>query len=473
MKDMKKNLRRLLPVFLVLFLLLALFGGWSLIRSGRRWFSFAGNTYARQQKKNAVAGAVYDTNGILLAYTSDSQRVYAEDEGIRRAMVHVVGDAQGNVANAVESFMAYYLYGFDMDFLDQARLFFAGSPKAGDTISLTVDAALSGRIASWFPSDKRGAVCVMNYRTGEVIALLSFPNYDPMGNLAAVRQNAGQPFYNRATQGLYAPGSTFKIVTMSAMLDAFADAAQRTYICTGDLALSGAVITDAGTDLERQVYVRHGDITLERAFRVSCNNTFAQAALDLGDARLKRMAERFGFNVNFLFRDLVVENAAYPSENRTDREVAMTGIGQSALAVTPMHMCLIASAVANDGIMMEPRLLKNVTNFHGQTLLDFSSQVSGTVLPKASADVIGNLMRDVVMNGTGTAAAISGVRVCGKTGSAEIDGQENTNAWFVGFLDEENCPYALSVLVEDGGGGGAVAAPIARKIFQYLLNLNP
>ncbi|MBQ8136864.1 MAG: hypothetical protein IJ174_05455, partial [Clostridia bacterium] len=335
------------------------------------------------------------------------------------------------------------------------------------------DAALSAQITSWFPSDKRGAVCVMNYQTGEVIALLSFPDFDPMGDLQAVRQNAGQPFYNRATQGLYAPGSTFKIVTMSTMLDAFPDAAQREYLCTGDLELSGALITDAGTDLERQVFVRHGNITLERAFRVSCNNTFARAALEAGDLRLKRMAERFGFNVNFLFRDLVVENSSYPTENRTDREVAMTGIGQSALAVTPMHMCLIASAIANDGVMMEPRLLKNVTNCHGQTLLDFSSQAFATVLPQSSAAVIGNLMRDVVLNGTGTAAAISGVRVCGKTGSAEIDGQENTNAWFVGYLDEQNCPYALSVLVEDAGGGGAVAAPIARRIFQYLLNLNP
>ena len=473
MKNMKGSLRWFGPFFVALFLLLAAYGGYNLIKSGRRWFSFTGNVYARQQKTNTTAGPIYDTNGILLAYTADGKRVYPEEEIMRRAMVHVIGDAQGNVANAVESFMAYYLYGFDMDFIDQARLFFSGGQKIGDSVLLTVDAELSAQIAANFPADKKGAVCVVNYETGEVIALLSFPNFDPMGSIASARRDPGQPFYNRAVQGLYAPGSTFKIVTMTAMLDAFGDAAQRQYVCTGDLELNGALITDAGTDIAKGTFVRHGDITLERAFRVSCNNTFAQAALDLTDARLKKTAERFGFNVNFMFRDLVVENSAYPVTNRSAREVAMTGIGQSALAASPMHLCLIAAAVANDGVMMEPRLLKSVLSYRGEVLENFSSQMFRRVMTPEQAAVIGNLMADVVQSGTGTAARISGVRVCGKTGSAEIDGQENTNAWFVGYLDEASCPYALCVLVEDAGGGGTAAAPIARRIFSYLLSLNP
>ena len=337
-------------------------------------------------------------------------------------------------------------------------------------MQLTIDSRLATYIASIFPSGKTGAVVVMNYQTGEVLSEQSFPTFDPENITAAVRSDSQKPFFNRAVQGLYTPGSTFKIVTAASAMENLPDYASQTFQCTGLLQLGSRTVTDAGTRLAEGTVVQHGDISLQRAFQVSCNNTFAQLALQLGDVRLRKTAESFGFNDNFLFRDLVVENSSYPTENRNEGEIAWTGAGQSALSVSPMHLCMIASAVANDGVMMEPRTLLSATAVNGTVRASFSPRVYRRALTAEQAEKLTEYMRAVVTGGTGTAAQISGVKVCGKTGSAEIDSQENTNAWFVGFLDEAASPYALSIVVEDAGGGGSIAAPLARQIFSWMLN---
>ena len=179
----------------------------------------------------------------------------------------------------------------------------------------------------------------------------------------------------------------------------------------------------------------------------SCNNAFAQYALSMGDKALREAAESFGFNDNFLFRDLVVENSVYPTTSRSNFNIAMSGFGQSAITATPMHLCLLAAAVANKGVMMEPVLIDRVASPSGVT--------AGT-------------------SGTGTRAAVSGMIICGKTGSAEtsLNGRAITNGLFIGFA--QDVPYALCVVVEDiddGQGGGSTAAPIARDIFAYLKNM--
>ncbi|MBQ6257306.1 MAG: hypothetical protein IJJ60_12005, partial [Clostridia bacterium] len=314
-----------------------------------------------------------------------------------------------------------------------------------------------------------GAVVVMNYKTGEVLSEQSFPNFDPQNITSAVRGDSQKPFFNRAVQRLYTPGSTFKIVTAASVMENMPNFADLNFSCTGTLQAGQRVITDAGTDLAAGALVKHGDISLKRAFQVSCNNAFARIALQLGDATLRKTAESFGFNENFLFRDLVVENSSYPTENRSDGEIAWTGAGQSALSVSPMHMCMIASSVANHGVMMEPRMLLSATAVNGTVRASFSPRIFRKAMTEEQAAQLKDYMRAVVTGGTGTAAQISGKKVCGKTGSAEMDTQEFTNAWFTGFLDEETSPYAISIVVENAGGGGSVAAPIARKIFTWML----
>jgi len=469
-KKLRKNVLRVAFVLCALFVLLLAYGAYTVSVNGNRWFSSTLNEFAREKRQNVIPGRILDRSGVVLAASdAEGKRVYPEDSALRRATVHAVGSSAFNMKSSAEYFYAAYLYGSRLSFPERLGYAIRGEKYRGDDVRLTIDSALSVYIAGLFPEGKRGAAVVLDYRTGQVLSKLSFPNFDPEDTAAAP---AGSSI-NRATQSLKAPGSTFKIITAAAAMENMADYQNRTFICGGQLQAGSRVITDAGTDLAAGKITQHGALTLQQAFSKSCNNIFAQIALELGDQALRKTAESFGFNDNFLFRDLVVENSSYPVSNRTEGEIAWTGAGQSALAVSPLHMCLAAAAVANDGVMMEPWMILEASTASGGTRAAFSSRVYRRPLTKEQASVLKEYMRTVVTSGTGTAAAISGVKVCGKTGSAEIDGQEETNAWFVGFLDEPDAPYALAVVVEDAGGGGSVSAPIARQIFSWLIRNHP
>ena len=489
MKQLRHNIRRVGLLLCVLFALLVLYGVYSLTNYGSRWFSTSANSWLRSAKKDVVPGDIYDATGTLLASSivTDTDggftavRRYNDDAATRRATVHLLGDAAGNISNGVETFMARALYGLDQTILERLQDFATGTRRKGDTLTLTVDSALCRYILSCVESLRvkpgsaseapRGAVVVINWKTGAVLAEMSFPTFDP-GQSA---RGAGQPYFNRAIQGMYAPGSTFKVVTAAAVLN---DPllSRQSFTCTGDFEAEDKdgkrrVITDAGTDSREGLIVTHGQIDLRRAFRISCNNTFASAAVQLTDAKLRRQAMDFGFNENFLFRDIVVENSSYPDADRSQWELAMTGIGQSGLQASPMHLCLIAAAIANNGIMMEPRLVAQAVASNGTVRRSFKPQVARRVFDAPdNAILLREYMYDAVNaeGGTGHAAALNGWNVCGKTGSAEIDGQENTNALFIGFIDDDRAPYALSIVLEDTGSGGEYAAPLAHDIFEYL-----
>jgi len=473
MKEQRMNFKLIALLLFGLFFLLALYGGYAVNTYGNRWFASGKNPRIRQERKNVIAGDILDRNGIILATTSDGERVYQSNEAARRAVVHVLGDNEGNISNGVETFQASLLLGFERSLAEEIMQLVRGEQKRGDNVVLTLDSALCTEAVRAFQSfdasrDKRGAVVIMNYRTGEVICEISLPNFDPHKITEATKTDEAQPFWNRAVQSAYTPGSSFKIVTATAALRTFKDAQTKIYDCTGALQVLNRFITDAGN-------AKHGKLALQKAFSLSCNNTFAQIALEIGDDRLRSAAEGFGFNENFLFRDLVVENSKYPTENRNQLEIAWTGAGQSALGATPLHMCMIAAAVANDGVMMEPALILQGVSDNGVVRYAFSPGAYKRVLSKEEAAILKTFMLDVVKSGTGTRARVDGLTIAGKTGSAEssLNNQPVTHGWFVGFIDDARYPYAISVVVEavnDGEGGGSVAAPIAQRLFTYIKN---
>ena len=465
---------KLLALFLFgLFALLAAYGGYSITTYGNRWFAYSRNPRIRTQKENVIAGDVLDRSGIVLATTVDGQRTYQNDEAARRAVVHLLGDDQGQVSNGVETFQANYLYGFQASLPELVNNLFDGQPRRGDHVTLTIDSRLCTAIVRSFGSHeltkgKHGAAVVLNYRTGETLAMVSLPTFDPMNITAATVSDPGQPFWNRATQSVYPPGSCFKIVTTDAALTNLPGIQEQEIACTGGLNVQGQAIRDYGNAV-------HNSLSLKRAFTVSCNNAYALLALTMKDEPLRRAAESFGFNDNFLFKDIVVENSVYPTANRTAFELAMSGFGQSAIVASPMHMCLVAAAIANDGVMMEPQLIRQVVSSSGTVRVSFSPRVYRTATTAANATVLQEYMRAVVSGGTGSRASVSGLSVCGKTGSAEssLNGQAITYGWFIGYIADDTLPFALAVVVEDipdGEGGGSTAAPIAGDIFQYLKN---
>ena len=462
---------RVMAFFLIALLLLAGgYGVYSVSTYGSRWFGSSYNTRYRAAKQMVIPGDILDRNGMVLA-TADGEgkRTYPTSWHVRSAMVHVVGDLNGNVANTVDAFQASYLWGFETTLEERIEALRSGQKRRGDNVTLTIDATLQTNIAAAFANmehtcGKSGAAVVMNYQTGEVLALLSVPTFDPLGSMEVVRDNPQHPFWNRALQSVQAPGSTFKIITAVSALQNLKDVTTHEFDCsTGATKIMDQLIRDYG-------YEHHGMVTLDEAFRVSCNNSFAQAALLIGDKKLRQTAEDFGFNDNFLFRDLVVENSRYPTQNRNDFEVAWSGAGQSQVAATPMHMCMVAAAIANDGTMMEPRLIQQVVSPAGMHRLDYTPRVYTQACTPELAGQVGEYMLDVVENGTGKSAAVEGLPIAGKTGSAEssLDGKYVTHGWFVGYIDDPAYPYAVSIFVEAGGSGGKAAAPLAREIFMWL-----
>ncbi len=469
MKQQRFRFKLLALLLFGLFALLAVYGVYSINTYGNRWFAYARNPRVREQKQSVTAGSIYDRNGVLLASTVDGERVYQADEAARRAVVHVLGDDEGQVSNGVEGFQTAYLYGFKASLVERFNDLFTSEPRHGDNVHLTLDSELCTAITGFFNNysltrGKNGAAVVMNYKTGEVVGQVSLPSFDPMS--AASVSADSEVYWNRATQSLYPPGSTFKVITTAAALENIEGVTSMSITCTGGLDVDGQAIRDYGNTV-------HTSLTLKQAFIKSCNNIYALLALDMEDAALRKTAEAFGFNANFLFRDLVVENSVYPTANRTNFEVAMSGFGQSSIGATPMHLCLVAAAIANDGVMMEPTLLRQATTPSGSIRAAFESRVYRTALSARTAATLQEYMRAVVTSGTGTRAAVSGLTICGKTGSAESsrNGRDVTHGLFIGYIDSDELPFAVCVVVEDivdGEGGGSTAAPIAGDIFEYL-----
>ena len=470
MKQQRLRFRFLTLITIAMLVISGAYGLYSVSAYGNRWVSSARNTRYRSAKSRVIPGDILDRNGVVVASSDENgKRTYQANTLSRSSMVHLLGDTEGNVANGIESFQANYLLGFETSLNERVNALLDGTQRKGDTVVMTADSKLQTEIVEIFLNTsntrgKCGAAVVMNYKTGEVLAMVSLPVYDPQNITDAIRNSSQHPYWNRALQSLMPPGSTFKIITAVAALENLTNAQNAVYTCTGATqVMDEHLITDYGNE-------QHGEISLAKAFRVSCNNAFAQTALVIGDSALRKTAENFGFNDNFLFRDLVVENSRYPTTNRNSFEIAWSGVGQSQVAATPLHMCMISAAIANDGVMMEPRLLSRVQSPSGTVRTRTASRVYRTACSKETAQIIDGYMKDVVKSGTGTRARVDGLTIAGKTGSAEgsSNGMDVTHAWFTGYIDDDRYPYAVSVLVEEGGTGGSVAAPVAQKIFTYL-----
>ncbi len=253
---------------------------------------------------------------------------------------------------------------------------------------------------------------------------------------------------------------------MASALENLPDLSDFAFDCTGYYPVGNYSVTEGSA---------HGVQTLDDAFTHSCNTTYAALSQELGYQILGETAERLGFNENFMFGDLIVYNSSYPIDDLSAEDLAWSAIGQGRVLATPMHMALIASAVANNGMMYEPHLIKSIRTAQGGTR-SLPGNFTGTrVMSESVAQALQKDMIRVVKSGTGTRAALSnGYVVAGKTGSAEVsnDKSVDTHAWFVGYVANDNAPYAICIMIENGGSGGGVAAPLARKVLQKAINLS-
>jgi peptidoglycan glycosyltransferase len=273
--------------------------------------------------------------------------------------------------------------------------------------------------------------------------------------------DADRPLFNRATQGLYPPGSTFKIVVASAALQTGAVTPDSTFTDTGSINIGGYVIHN----FDNKSYGQH-DFT--KAFASSINTTFATVGSQMGAGTLATYADAFGFGKSLPW-NLGGATSTFPDPSGMDKaHTAQAAIGQGEVLSSPLMMGLAACAVANGGTIMKPYMVDQILSYNGAIVETTSPGAWLQPISAATAATMKDLMLQVVRSGTGTAAAISGVQVAGKTGTAQV-ATGDSHAWFAGFAPADDPQVAVVVIVENGGSGGTVAAPIAKQVIAAAL----
>ncbi|GAA2850012.1 penicillin-binding transpeptidase domain-containing protein [Streptosporangium fragile] len=350
--------------------------------------------------------------------------------------------------------------------------------RGGATLRLTIDRAAQRAAYEGLRGIGRpGAVVAMEPATGAILAMVSYPSYDP--NLYVtfdrarldrvdkrLRADPGDPLLNRAIQRNYPPGSTFKIITGAAALDSGRFGPDTPVSAPAVLRLPGTA-----TYLRNTGGAACGDGTpsLRYAFKLSCNTPFAQIGIDLGQDALREQAERFGFNAD-LDVPMPVARSVYPLG--MDRaQTAMSALGQFDNRATPLMITMMAAAVANRGTLMRPYLVEDVRLPDGRVIDETEPAPYRHALRPADADRLAEMMVEVTRRGgTGTAAAVRGVEVAAKTGTAENAASGRDHAVFTGFAPAASPRVAVGVLIEGGGFGGRVAAPVARAVLRAVLD---
>lgn len=453
---LKRNINALLAVFILLFAGLIAYLGFVVAVYGERWFVTPYNPRIQNMQTAIEAGDIYDRQGRALLYTTDDGREYISNDERRQAVAHIIGDSHGMTYGA-QTFYAKYLFGFDKNAVTRISDLISGQERHGSDITLTIDAKLSAAAKSAL-GEYDGAAVVMNYQTGEILASVSAPGFDPEDMEEFLEGGGESELVNRAFTGLYPPGSTFKMITASALIAHGLDDFETH--CAGSTMIGGEEIA---------CWDAHGETDLERAITKSCNVYFAEAAALLPPRELQTQAEKFLFNKELLFDDVIMSKSVYETAGN-DVDAAWAAIGQYHDLVTPLHMCMIAASIANGGEMMTPKLLKSVDDGETQTFA-MSPEIAAT--PADDTSLLQQMMRSCVTDGTGKAAAVDGVTVCGKTGTAEVAGEEENaaHAWFVGYIADDDHPIAIAIVMERAGSGGGVAAPAAHDILKKAVDL--
>ncbi|NEC87705.1 penicillin-binding transpeptidase domain-containing protein [Streptomyces sp. SID12501] len=373
------------------------------------------------------------------------------------------------------------------------RLFFrntldmiTGKKKQGGNVVTTLNAAAQKAAYDGLKGRGKGAVAAIDPSTGAILALASFPSYDPSvfaGNSnkdseawtkLQKKADPDDPMLNRALRDIYPPGSTFKVVTAAAALEngLYTDADEKT-----DSPLP-YTLPDTTTELKNEGSIPCKNATMRVALQYSCNTVFGKIGVDVGKDKMLEEAKKFGFNSE---QFVPVRSAASNFPEKMDRpQTALSSIGQFETATTPLQMAMVASAIANDGKLMKPYMVDKLQAPNLDVLQQTEPEEMSQPLTSKNAQTLQSMMETVVKDGTGKNAQINGVTVGGKTGTAQhgVDNSEKPYAWFISYakLADGSSPVAVAVVVQDEGAirdnisGGGLAAPIAKSVMEAVIN---
>ncbi|ATW26071.1 peptidoglycan D,D-transpeptidase FtsI family protein [Candidatus Formimonas warabiya] len=427
--------------------------------------SSAYNRRQWQRETGTLRGTIFDSTGIAIAKS--------EIKGERQERIYPYGPLYSHVVgyNSTSYGKSLLEAKFNNDLLNinplnpvldlKDRLL--GKPSVGNNLILTIDHGLQAYAADLL-GNRSGAVVVLKPKTGEILAMVSKPDYDP--NRQSLEENWNQlveaeddPLLPRATQGLYVPGSTFKVaISLMAVEKGWKT---RTFEDTGTVVIDGKPISNSGNKA-------YGTLDLTHALAVSSNVVFSQIGVGLGQDNLKKLAKNVGIGRKIPF-DLPVSSSRFDYQTMSKTDQAAVGMGQGKILVTPLHMALITAGIANNGVVMQPFIVDRVVSPQGTILKDREPEELFRIAPPDIAGQVKEMMQEVVVSGTGKNARIWGVNVAGKTGTAQNELSRSTadkeHAWFIGFAPAEDPQIAVAVILAySGSTGGGQAAPIAREL---------
>lgn len=416
---------------------------------GGDWVVYEGNRDVFADG-DLAKGGVYDTNGELLMRNTSEGMKFNEDSDVRSACMHITGDKDNNISTGVNRVLLDKLIGYD--FINGIYTL----NNEGENVTLTIDTDICAS-AYRALNGRKGTVGVYNYKTGEIVCMVSSPTYDPENIPSTIPDGA---YINRFTSSAFAPGSTFKLLTAAASIENLDDAYSYEINCTGEVDYGHG---DEVTDL-----ADHGTVSLEKALEVSCNCYFGKLTEKLGGGLMEKYVEKAGLNKSYDIDGIETKAGTfdYPDGGVN---LAWTGIGQYHDMVNPCAMMIYMGAIANDGTAVIPSIIK-ADNIVEEKLDKAKTAVLKTddMIDDTTAQSLTSMMHNNVENHYGGENAFPGLSLCAKSGTAEVAGQSKPNAWFVGFMDDESNPYAFVVLVENGGYGSDVAGKVANTVLQDL-----
>ena len=402
------------------------------VEHGRDWALYF------SRANSGATGQLTDRNGIVLAYFDETNRVYSPDRITRAANYHVTGDYWGRTGTGILSRLMDTNGGFSL-------LTGTTHSMSNKQLSLTYDARLNDVIYKAIGEWASGCMMVCNYRTGELLGMVSTPSVDPLDTTGEQRDGA---FINRCISASFTPGSIFKLVTAAAAIERLSDLDNRRWYCEDEYKIAGVPF---------RCVADHYTQDFEQALANSCNVAFAQIAVALGQNTMIDYVRKYGFLDNHSIDGITTAKGSYPLEFVGDPETGWSGIGQSTDMVVPYSMLRFLCAVANHGMLVEPHFLP-----------DDTPEITELVRP-ATADRLKRMMRQNAVWHYDSDNLFPGLNICAKTGTAELGEGVEDHSWFVGFLDDEAHPYAFVTLIEHGGFGLTRAGRITNEVLQWAV----
>ena len=440
-----KELTRVTYIFVTLFLVLM---GYLVYFNVVKSKEVVNSTYNIRQDLLAdrvLRGSITDKNGEVFA--------------------HVVGYAAKG-KSGLESSQNFNLLTSNAFFLEKLANEFKDQKNTGDTVVTTLDANLQNAAYNAL-GDNKGAVVVMEPSTGKILAMVSKPSFDPNNvseNWDALNNDENSSLLNRATLGQYTPGSTFKLVTTLAFMRQNPDYNNYSFECNGEFSQNGATIHCYNS-------TAHGEENLTDSVANSCNSSFSNIGLQLDKAEWRKTAKQMLFNSKLPGDVKYNESSFRLKTDAGDADTMMTAIGQGETQVSPYHMAMIVSAIANGGKLMKPYLVDKITNYAGTTVKKFMPESCKELMTSSEAAQLTEYMKAVVDYGTGAALSGASYTVAGKTGTAEVSEDGNTvHSWFVGFSNVDNPELAISVCVEDADTATITGVSVAKQVLDSYYN---